>query len=144
MNPRLKRLVLMAVAATCLVVACFYLVNRHYSPVGTYGRIKVGMTLSEVEHVIGAPPGWYAKNPPMPPSMSPEVRNRKEIGLPRSSLRDAGLHDKIILQNWVWDDYCITVALDLHGKVVGCYLAELYGRRGSRGILHLLEDLLGL
>ncbi len=30
--------------------------------------------------------GWYARNPPMPPSMSPEVGDVKETGLPYSSL----------------------------------------------------------
>jgi hypothetical protein len=94
-------------------------------PVRAYERLRLGMTLSEVEQVIGAPPGEY-----------------DDATLIRSSmtfiytLRESGISDQIAyksvangrggleLQHWTWDDYCIEVALDDKGTVVGYYLLE--------------------
>jgi hypothetical protein len=97
--------------------------------VRAYSRITLGMTLSEVEDVIGMPAGSYGTICDIP-SMTP-LRQIRKTGLPIESLPDAagrpgiGYIGKLTVEHWSWDEYVISVALDEAGKVVGYYLYKV-------------------
>jgi hypothetical protein len=96
-----------------------------------YERIRLGMTLGEVQTAIGMPPGYYASGPSLPPSMGPTGHFIRQRGLPHEDLPDAagrpapGHHQKLTLEFWTWDEYWIWVALDKRGSVVGYYLLQV-------------------
>jgi hypothetical protein len=54
-----------------------------------YERIRLGMTPSEVEAVIGLSPGYHDGGIPMPPFMSPCGKCVRETGLPSTALPHA-------------------------------------------------------
>ena len=73
------------------------------SEVRAYYWIREGMTLSEVEDVIGLPPGDY-KNPKLP---------KYEL-----SVSNDGSGRPVTVQLWRWDSHEIWVAFDADGKTV--------------------------
>ena len=77
-----------------------------------YNRIRLGMTLSEVEEAIGLPP-WE----PTPSTLPTRVLVR-ETGIPWAT-HDYGLPSALWLE---WRDYMIEVTFDESGKTVGFYL----------------------
>ena len=140
MSPRLKRWIAATVLVTCLALGCFFLVKRQFSPPAAYARIKLGMTLVEVEKAIGLPPGWYSSTPPMPISMSPSCTLIQESGLPYNRkyfylpLKTSAADDKNVLtaREWMWDEYCICVVFDREQKSVGYYLLGWKAGLGTR------------
>src|SRR5262245_41710592 len=74
------------------------------SEVRAFERIQEGMTINEVENVIGLPPGDY----------SSPARTR----LPSISLLNSGVLRKpgYTLKSWAWDNYEISVVFDPDGR----------------------------
>jgi hypothetical protein len=96
-----------------------------------FGRIRLGMTQSEVETAIGMPPGDYdTKNFFKSLTSGPFGEYVSQSGLPDSSLPDAnnrpspGYSGKLTVHRWIWEDYWIWVAFDERDMVVGYYLLE--------------------
>jgi len=117
-----KRLMLL----TLSLVACAVGLTLIAMPTGIviYGRIKLGMTASEVEAVIGEAPGFHDSGGPMPTSMSPTGSCVRESGIPLSKVLDEK-YLEVKLATWYWDDYWLWVAYDASDRVVGCYLFKV-------------------
>jgi hypothetical protein len=100
-------------------------------PVLAYSRIKLGMTLVEVEAAIGMPAGDYSSTPNLRPRMGPFGNHINESGIPSTCLPDAAGNAKegyvkpLTVKRWTWDDYWIWVAFNEDGKTVGYYLLEV-------------------
>jgi len=121
------------------------------APVLAFGRIRLGMTLEEVEVVIGQPPGNYdTKHRIGTPSMGPLGRCVRETGIPDSSLDDAagrpgpGYSGPLKVKSWLWNDYWIWVAFDDHGKTVGYYLIEVIDDHYPRHLPDFLDQVRAL
>src|SRR5262245_19328208 len=124
-----RRLLIGLLIATALIVtASGWAVWQEImkpEPVRAYDRLRLGMTLSEVEQVIGAPPGEYDDATLIRASMT-FMHTLRESGISDQIAYESVANDRggLELQHWTWDDYCIEVALDDKGKVVGYYLLE--------------------
>jgi hypothetical protein len=104
-------------------------------PVSVYERIRLGMTESEVETIIGVPPGHHTVRRQLREGGSlsgPFGHFVQERGVPSNCLFDAsdrpGCPAPLTLKTWIWDDDWIWVAFDQQGKVAGCYLIEVNER----------------
>ena len=117
-------------------------------PVRAFARLRLGMTLDEVEAVIGEPATSYRDKT----SLSFTSRRRCELvrekGLPEESIPLEGHPEDMTVELWyrlAENGYIIQVAFDSHGKAVGFHLFEdvfrnespfrdwLRGFFGSRG-----------
>jgi hypothetical protein len=117
---------LLILGALVLVLIALRMARSYFeSPwARAYSRIKLGMTLQEVQYAIGVPPGYYEGEEPLPPSMD---RHLKTPPLRQSGLDFEGRQgDDPNLEAWIGRDYCIWVVFDERGAAVGSYLFELY------------------
>jgi hypothetical protein len=111
-----------------LIASGVYLATIDPSPVPAYDRIRLGMTLNEVEAAIGMPAGNYSGTPNLSPRMGPFGKFVKESGLPSTCLPDAvgrpmgGYLEPLTVKRWTWNNYWIWVAFNEDGKTVGYYL----------------------
>jgi hypothetical protein len=91
------------------------------------------MAEDEVVAAIGVPPGYQDGLVAVVPSIGPFGTYVRENGLPSKSLdypavtAALGYPEEIRVEFWVWEDYWIRVAYDLHGQVIGYYLLESNG-----------------
>ena len=94
-----------------------------------YERIRVGMTLPEVEDRLGGPPGNYSRIPD------------KEAGLWTIDPNRPGLNRQFFIgrEVWIGDELAVAVWFDERGRVVR---KESYPTLG-RSLLQRLRDLLG-
>ena len=111
-----------------------------FSAERAHGRIRLGMTLSEVENAVGTPPGYY-RSTPLFTTMQP-VDVIRVLGLPLETLAETPPPN---VERWIWDDYCIWVAFDNDGKAVGCYLLKVTEwPPPSPGLFDRIRNFLGI
>jgi hypothetical protein len=110
----------------------FYIPGREYEPEkndipitkAAFKRIRLGMTMSEVEEAIGGSSGAF-EGVPIPvwgavEAYAPTVR---EMGMPEDEMwKKSG--DFVTVHRWAGKSYWIHVAFDQDEKVVGCYLGK--------------------
>ena len=143
---------LCAVADTIMlpITVPYYLTHPRALPLAarqeffTYERIRLGMSSSEVEAVIGVPPGDYdTKHAELAPSMCPHGIYVRKHGLASECLPEGGDYTKkLTVKHWTWNDYWIRVAFDESDAVVGCYLLEAddrYRQNQPSSILDLVQ-----
>jgi len=88
------------------------------SEVRAYERIQLGMRRSEVEQVLGVPPGDYSNR-------SPHVAIVKYKRIETVGSEDDKTAPGRAMEFWKWDEHCIWVAFDDEGKSVGFSLAKV-------------------
>jgi hypothetical protein len=117
-----------------------WVVIRDPEPVRAYERIKLGMTLEEVELTIGMPASNYGSGPwsgVMPLYENSVAASRlltMETGLPLGIDRPS-----LAYADWTWDDYWIKVAFE-NGRVIGYYLLQEH----QASFLNRMRQFLGL
>jgi len=79
-----------------------------------YGRLRLGMTITEVEEAIGKPVGFREKGLVVLPR---DYRLRRETGV-------RVFHSNLIWHAWCWSEYQIDVVYDDSSTNVGYYLYE--------------------
>jgi hypothetical protein len=143
-----RRRLLCGLLFASAVLVCVVGWRAIYAPghVRAYERVRLGMTLAEVEAAIGAPPGWYAEPKLGGITSGPFGEYIRESGVPSKSLLNPQYRESagITVEQWIWDDYWIEVALDKDGKAVGYYLLESSGPRFRSSFLARLRAFIGL
>ncbi len=93
-------------------------------PVRAYERLRLGMTKSEVEAIIGEPPtrcNFFRYSVPIgsisPPDL-PVIGSR----LRETGIRCADVREGQPLDGWEWEDGGLWVTYDRDGQAVGYYL----------------------
>src|SRR5262245_36009970 len=142
-----RRLLIGLLIATMLIVpAGGWAVWRAIAkpaPLRAYERLRLGMTLTEVEEAIGAPPGIHT-------DISPAFLARRfpqhvrESGLPSETAEADWVHAKLTVERWSWEEYSINVAFDDDGKAVGYYLLQWPGEWPQPSFLDRLRQFVGL
>jgi hypothetical protein len=135
-----RRLLICLLSATLLIVPVGGWVAWRMIPVPTqvqaYERLRLGMTLGEVEKVIGAPPGLQHETLTQ---ANPTLIH--ESGIPFINWQD-GWPNSGEPTKWVWKDFWIWVLFDDDGKAVGLYLFDSNGQPESP--LGRLRKLIGI
>jgi hypothetical protein len=114
----------LALVLLFLGVSGVYVATREPEPVRAYNRIKLGMTLQEVEDAIGMPAGNYRT---MYPSTFVQVPT------PPGCVEEC----------WAWDGYSVTVFLDTDGHVADHFL-WIDRPRQPPGIFEKVRKFIGL
>lgn len=121
------RLALVVGMVLAISVAAAWLLRETATPlpVRAYSRVRLGMTLDEVENAIGCPAECYGIQ------LSMRVAKvERQTGLRYESLCDGpgrrfiADREQLTVERWTWDEHCIWVAFDGGGRVVGAYLLE--------------------
>jgi len=98
-----------------LAVCGVLLATRDPEPVRAYDRIKLGMSLREVQDAIGMPAGDYRST-------------ISSISLPAWDSRVKGLLSRpYSLRTWDWDSYKLLVAFGNDDHVIWVHLTEKDG-----------------
>jgi hypothetical protein len=117
-----------------LVVGALIVFSRPWAITrATYNKIRLGMSLAEVQSAIGLPPGDYYVGPKGPGGFArgPNIMNVLEDGLPRKDIPGSfadyvkAKRQNDVLVTWCGNRKIIWVALDKDGKVIGRYLADV-------------------
>jgi hypothetical protein len=127
-----RRLLILLLATLLLVSVIGWAVWRQMVPqaVSAYERIRLGMTLTEVEQAIGKPPEYRDS------FFGFEGELVRQTGVPRKGASFSDLK----VEEWWWNDHLIVVAIDDDRKVVGFYLFE----QERPSLIEWLQDLVGL
>jgi hypothetical protein len=110
------------------------LATREPEPVRAYDRLKVGMTLPEVEQAIGMPAGDYRTRPP---TMMITVGSSLKVTMIPIDEAPVGWD----IESWQWDEYSISVFVDTEGHVTGYFLD---GEPEPPGFFDRVRTFLGL
>lgn len=132
----------LALLPTCAAIALgLFLHWRAQFPVRAYERIAIGMSLDEVNAVIGLPPGNYARSIPGRPShpIFTLIRGEKMREFGDTAAPESAFFPDMF-ETWIWDDFWIATKF-LDGKVVG---AALYAKPKPPTLFVRLRRLLGL
>jgi hypothetical protein len=106
--------ILIGLLILVVVAGIYFLVNVFNTRRGinnySYEQIRDGMTVSDVEALLGAPPGWYAPpwmRQPGAPLLDPKV----------FTAGGAPISDGSVLIGWAGEDLLILLYVDKHSKV---------------------------
>src|SRR5207245_1433329 len=100
-------------AAVGIVGLCLFVMSGRHRPKGAvraFAQIKEGMSESQVEKLIGSPPGWYAK-PGREPVMG---RAPRSDFFTKAGVRGSG---GSVRRGWGMDDGWILIDFDSEGRV---------------------------
>ena len=137
----ISRFLGVSVVVLIFYVPCWLLAwssrSEPISPAG-FRRIRLGMTPSEIETAIGLLASDHFTHKPQDGAISrPVGQPLRSIGIPMNdfinAINGAGSEtgESMILAIWRGDAYCIWVAFDERGSVVGAYLLKSESHRDS-------------
>jgi hypothetical protein len=113
-----RKCVLAGCAAVSLVLAVLlaykYISFQAIGP-SNYGRIRLGMTVQDVEMLIGLPPGDHSTRPRMNSMFS---RGNWGVEVFQEGDRDLAEADISRQRMWAGDSYWIVLVLDKDGRIV--------------------------
>jgi hypothetical protein len=121
------------------------------NPAG-YGRLRLGMTPGEVEGAIGLSPGdYYTRHRRLGgPLSGPFVEPLRGVGIPLKHMVDYGPPTQephsVTVERWTGNSYCIWVAYDETGTLVGAYILRTWSPDDSAhtALLDQIRSYLGL